>query len=175
VGIFASAGGTWRLSGPALPSSLARRDIEVLGLASDGATSVALMQAGSGAGADLITASSADGGQQWRLSAPLRLRAPAVRSAAFGAAGAVGVTLTGGAGAVAVAGPGAAWHSLPVLPGGAAQLPAAAVTLAAAPGSGFEALIAHSGQLSVWQLAPGAAGWEQVQLIKVTIPYGSSG
>jgi hypothetical protein len=175
VGIFASASGTWRLSGPALPSALARRDIEVLGLASDGATSVALMQAGSGAGADLITAWSADGGQQWRLSAPLRLRAPAVRSAAFGAAGAVGVTLTGGAGAVAVAGPGAAWHSLPALPGGAAQLPAAAVTLAAAPGSGFEALIAHSGQLSVWQLAPGSAGWEQVQLIKVTIPYGSSG
>jgi hypothetical protein len=178
AGIFSSAAGTWRLRGPALPSSLTRRDITVLGLASDGATSVALMQAGSSAAAGLITAWSADGGQQWRLSAPLRLRGRTVRSAAFGVGGAVGVTLAGGAGgagAAAVAGPGAAWHSLPALPGGAAQLPKAAATLAAAPGSGFEALIAHPGQMSVWQLSAGATGWKQAQVINVTIPYGSSG
>jgi hypothetical protein len=175
VGIFMSRGGTWRLSGPALPSSLARQEIEVLGLASDGATSVALLQAGSGAAASLIPAWSADGGHQWKLSARLPLRGRAVRSAAFGAAGAVGVTLAGSAGAVTVTGPGTAWRSLPPLPGGAAQDPAAAATLAAGPGSGFEALIARGGQLSVWQLTSGGAGWEQVQVVKVTIPYGSSG
>ncbi len=182
VGIFAPGGGTWRFSGPVLPSSFAQRDIEVLGLASGTVTSAALLEAGSGAAASLITVWSADGGHQWRLSAPLRLRGRAVRSAAFGAGGTVGVTLTGGAGAVAgnagaaaVAGPGAAWRPLPTLPGGAAKLPAAAVTLAAGPGSGFEALIGQAGELSVWQLASGGAAWQQVQVIKVTIPYGSSG
>jgi hypothetical protein len=109
------------------------------------------------------------------LSAPFGLRGLAVRSAAFGVGGATGVTLTGGAGAVAVAGPGAAWRSLPPLPAGATGGPAAAATLAAGPGSGFEALIAHGGQLSVWQLTAGGTGWEQVQVIKVAIPYGSSG
>jgi hypothetical protein len=175
VGIFASGGGTWRATGPALPPSLARRDVEVLGLASaDGATA-ALLQAGSGAAASLVTAWSADGGGHWRTSAAFGLRGRAVRSAAFGLGGAIGVTLTGGAGAVAVTGPGAAWRSLPPLPAGAAGVPAAAVTLAAGPGTGFEALIAHGGQLSVWQLTGGGTGWEQVQVIKVAIPYGSSG
>jgi hypothetical protein len=174
VGIFASGGGTWRATGPALPPSLARRDTEVLGLASTDGATAALLQAGSGAAASLVTAWSADG-RHWRLSAPFGLRGLAVRSAAFGVGGATGVTLTGGAGAVAVAGPGAAWRSLPPLPAGATGGPAAAATLAAGPGSGFEALIAHGGQLSVWQLTAGGTGWEQVQVIKVAIPYGSSG
>jgi hypothetical protein len=175
VGIFASGGGTWRATGPALPPSLARRDVEVLGLASTDGATAALLQAGSGAAASLVTAWSADGGGHWRTSAAFGLRGRAVRSAAFGVGGAIGVTLTGGAGAVAVTGPGAAWRSLPPLPAGAAGVPAAAVTLAAGPGTGFEALIAHGGQLSVWQLTGGGAGWEQVQVIKVAIPYGSSG
>ncbi|MDX6391602.1 MAG: hypothetical protein QOJ73_2665 [Streptosporangiaceae bacterium] len=180
VGIFASGGGTWRATGPALPPSLARRDTEVLGLASTGGagtggTTAALLQAGSGAAASLVTAWSADGGRHWRTSVPFGLRGRAVRSAAFGAGGAIGVTLTGGAGAVAVTGPGAAWRSLPPLPAGAAGVPAAAATLAAGPGSGFEALIAHGGRLSVWQQTAGGTGWEQVQVIKVAIPYGSSG
>jgi hypothetical protein len=87
------------------------------------------------------------------------------------------VVVMGGssAGAVAVTGPGTAWRSLPPLPAGAAGVPAAAATLAAGPGSGFEALIAHGGQLSVWQQTAGGTGWEQVQVIKVAIPYGSSG
>jgi hypothetical protein len=172
VGIFASAAGSWQAAAPTLPASLARQDIEVLGLASAGSTSVALLQAGLGATASLITAWSADGGQQWRSSAPLRLRGRAVRSAAFGTGGAVGVTLTGG-GAVTVTGPGAAWRSLPGLPAQAAKVPAAGVTLAAAPG-GFDALVGQAGQLSVWQLATGGAGWKRVQVIKVQIPYGSS-
>ena len=174
VGIFASSAGRWQATGLALPSSLARRDIEVLGLAAAGQTSVALLQAGLGGAASLLTAWSADGGHQWRLSAPFGLHGQAVRSAAFGTGGAVGVTLTGGA-AVSVTGPGAAWRSLPALPAEAAKVPAAGVTLAAAPGSGFDALIGRVGRLSVWQLASGATGWTRVQVINVTIPYGSSG
>jgi hypothetical protein len=174
VGIFASSAGRWQATGLALPSSLARRDIEVLGLAAAGQTSVALLQAGLGGAASLLTAWSADGGHHWRLSAPFGLHGQAVRSAAFGTGGAVGVTLTGGA-AVSVTGPGAAWRSLPALPAEAAKVPAAGVTLAAAPGSGFDALIGRVGRLSVWQLASGATGWTRVQVINVTIPYGSSG
>jgi hypothetical protein len=42
-------------------------------------------------------------------------------------------------------------------------------------GIAAEALTAHGGLLSVWQLAPGAAGWKRAQVINVAIPYGSSG
>jgi hypothetical protein len=174
VGIFASGGGTWHATGPALPSSLARRDVEVLGLARIGATTAALLLVGQSPMASLLTAWSGDGGSHWRLSAVFGLRGLGVRSTAFGTGGAVGVTLSGG-GAMTVAGPGSAWRSLPALPAGAAKLPAAAAILAAGPGSGFEALTAHGGLLSVWHLSPGAAGWEQAQVIKVAIPYGSSG
>jgi hypothetical protein len=173
VGIFASTAGSWRAAAPALPPSLARSDIEVLGLAGTGPASVALLQAGLGATASLITAWSADGGQQWRVSAPLPLRGRAVRSAAFGTGGAVGVTLTGGR-AVTVTGPGAAWRLLPALPAQAAAVPAAGVTLAAAPGQGFDALVGRAAQLTVWQLAAGGRGWDRVQVVKVQIPYGSS-
>ncbi len=172
VGLFASSGGAWQAAGLALPSSVGRRDIEVLGLATVGPASVALLRAGTGPAASLITAWSGSGASRWRVSAPFALRGRGVRAAAFGAGGAVGVTLTGG-GAVAVTGPGGAWHSLPALPAGAASGPPAAATLAAGPGGGFEALIAHGGQLSVWQVT--SAGWARVQLIKVAIPYGSSG
>lgn len=174
VGIFASGGGTWHATGPALPASLARRNVEVLGLARVGETSAALLLAGQGPAASLVTAWSGDGGSHWRLSAAFGLRGRGVRSTAFGTGGAAGVTLSGG-GAVTVVGPGSAWRSLPALPAGAAERPAAAAILAAGAGSGFEALIAHGGLLSVWQLSPGAARWEQAQVIKVAIPYGSSG
>jgi hypothetical protein len=174
VGIFASGGGTWQATGPALPSPLARRDVEVLGLARVGETTAALLLAGQGPAASLVAAWSGGGGSNWRLSGTFGLRGRGVRTTAFGAGGAVGVTLSGG-GAVTVAGPGSAWRPLPALPAGAAKLPAAAAILAAGPGGGFEALTAHGGLLSVWQLAPGAAGWERAQVINVAIPYGSSG
>jgi hypothetical protein len=174
VGIFASAGGTWHASGPALPSSLAGRDIEVLGLAGAGEMNAALLQAGLGPAASLISAWPGDGSGQWRLTAPFGLHGRQVLSVAFGAGGAVGVTLTGG-GALAVTGPGGAWRALPALPAQAATLPAAAATLAAAPGGGFEVLVAHGGRLTVWQLAAGGTGWVQAQLLNVDIPYGSSG
>jgi hypothetical protein len=173
TGIFAAEAGSWRLAGPALPPGLAGRDVEVLALARTGTTDTALLLAGSGRTTSLLTAWSGSGGR-WSLSPPLRLSGPDVRSAAFSGSGAVGVLLAGGRG-VSVTGPGAAWRSLPALPDGAGALPAGAVTLAAEPTSGFQALTARRGTLSVWTLAPAGSGWSQAQVIKVAIPYGSSG
>lgn len=173
AGIFAAEAGRWRLAGPALPPGLARQDVEVLALARTGGTVTALLLAGSGRTASLLTAWSGSSGR-WTLSPAVRLSDPDVRSAAFSGSGAVGVLLAGGRG-MSVAGPGAAWRSLPALPDGAGALPSGAVTLAAEPAGGFQALTARRGTLSVWGLASGGTGWSQAQVIKVAIPYGSSG
>jgi len=84
------------------------------------------------------------------------------------------VVLSGGR-AVSVSGPGAAWRTLPALPGPASPAPDGGVTLAAAPGGGFQALSAHGGQLSVWAQSSGGSSWSRTQVINVSIPYGSSG
>ncbi len=65
-----------------------------------------------------------------------------------------------------------AWRSLPAL---VSSAPDGGVTLAAAPGGGFEALSARRGQLSVWTLSSSSSGWSRSQVMHVAIPYGSSG
>jgi hypothetical protein len=47
------------------------------------------------------------------------------------------------------------------------------VTLAAGPSGGFQLLTGQRNQLSVW--AAGSGSWNRSQVIKVSIPYGSSG
>ncbi len=69
------------------------------------------------------------------------------------------MTVTSGAGS---------WQALPVLPAGTA-------TLAAGPSGGWNALAVHRSQLTIWQAAPGARSWSSEQVIKVPVPYGSSG
>jgi hypothetical protein len=91
-----------------------------------------------------------------RRGAPAALRGPAVRGAALLAAG-------------------SAWRTLPALPAPASSAPDGGTTLAAAPGSGFQALSAHGGHLSVWALSAGGSSWSRSQVINVSIPYGSSG
>jgi hypothetical protein len=177
AGIFArGSGGGWAASGPALPAALAGGPVAVLQLARSGTAEVALLQAGTGRAASLLGAWSADNGGSWRLSAPYPLAGAQPRSA--GVAGqALGVLLrnadrtTGRA--ITVTGPGAAWQALPALPAGTAALPAGAVTLAAGPAGGFQLLSGRLSQLSVW--AAGPSGWSRSQVIKVSIPYGSSG
>ncbi len=172
AGIFVrGAGGGWAAAGPALPAALARRPVDVLELARSGAADVALLQAGAGRTASLLGAWSTGNGSGWRLSAPYPLAGAQPRSAAV-AGQALGVLLSGGR-AVTVSGPGAAWQPLAALPAGTAALPAGAVTLAAGPSGGFQLLTAQRSQLSVW--AAGSAGWSRAQVIKVSIPYGSSG
>ena len=171
-GIFEFTGGSWQSVGPALPHGTAP-GAEVLEMTRTTTGDTALLLTGTGRAASLLAAWSAGNGQPWQLSAPHRLGGAQVRSAAF-TGQAVGVLLSGGA-AVAVSGPGASWRSLPALPAGTAALPPGAATLAAGSGGAFQALIAHGSQLSVWALPAGRRRMGQSQVIKVAIPYGSSG
>jgi hypothetical protein len=181
AGIFRLAGGHWTRTGPALPASLARRDVEVLQMARAGRTVAALLAVGRGPAACLLGAWSNQDGTSWSLSQPYQTGPARPLSAAFGSragtgssgGGSLGVLLSGGR-AVSVSGPGAAWRSLPALPAGAASMPDGGATLAAAPG-GFEALTARGGQLSVWALSSDSSAWDRSQVINVAIPYGSSG
>lgn len=176
VGIFAHRAGGWAASGPALPAALAGRPVTVLQLARSGAGDVALLQAGAGRTASLLGAWSTSNGSSWQLSAPYPLAGAQPRSAAL-AGRALGVLLRGAHGitdrAVTVTGPRAAWQALPALPAGTAALPAGAATLAAGPASGFQLLTGRLSKMSVWSAS--ASGWTRSQIIKVSIPYGSSG
>jgi hypothetical protein len=176
AGIFAHGAGGWVAAGPALPAALAGRPVAVLQLARSGAAEVALLQAGAGRTASLLGAWSTGTASGWQLSAPYRLAGAQPRSAAV-AGRALGVLLRSANGstgrAVSVAGPGAAWQALPALPAGTATLPPGGMTLAAGPAGGFQLLTARLGQLSVW--TAGSGGWDRSQVIKVSIPYGSSG
>lgn len=173
AGIFRLAGGRWSRSGPALPAALARQDVEVLQMAPAGRGVAALLAAGRGPAVRLLGAWSSPDGTSWTLSQPYQLGAARLQSASF-AGGSLGVVLSGGR-AVSVSGPGAAWRSLPALPARASLAPDGGITLAAAPGGGFEALSARAGQLSVWALSSSGSGWSRSQVINVAIPYGSSG
>ena len=152
-----------------------RRPVAVLQLARSGTADVALLQVGAGRTASLLGAWSTGDGSGWQLSAPYRLAGAQPRSAAV-AGRALGVLLRSAHGttgrAVTVTGPGAAWQALPALPAGTAALPAGAMTLAAGPAGGFQLLTGRLSGLSVW--AAGASGWTRSQVIKVSIPYGSS-
>ena len=170
AGIFTHGAGGWVAAGPALPAALAGRPVAVLQLARSGAADMALLQVGTGQSASLLGAWSAGNGSGWQLSQPYRLAGAQPRSAAV-AGRALGVLLRDGR-AVTVTGPGAAWQALPALPAGTAALPAGAMTLAAGPAGGFQLLTARLSRLSVWVAASG--GWTRSQVIKVSIPYGSS-
>ena len=163
AGIFTERGGSWQAAGPPVPRSLAGRDIDVLGLSATGNGVVALLQAGSGAKASVVTAWSQPGG--WALSAPLRTGTGGLRSESFGPGTAVAVVLPGGHGET-LAGPGSSWRALP-------RLPASAAALTLGPGGRVDALTAHATTFADWRLGAGR-GWGLAQTIHVTIPYGSS-
>ena len=179
AGIFALRGGGWQAAGPALPASLARSQVAVLGLSAAGTQTTALLQVGSGPAASTMVAWSATGassaaggpptagGPHWNLSALLRTGPAGVRSAAVWAAGAAGLVLAGGRGDT-IAGPGHGWLQL-------APLPAGTQTLAAGPPGQVDALAAAGSRLTDWRLAPGSSSWKVTQTIQVAIPYGSSG
>jgi hypothetical protein len=164
VGVFAQAGGTWQLAGPALPAADARGSVSVLRLTSTAHATVALLAIGRGRVARLIAASAAGG--HWSLSQPLMLNGSAPASASIGPAG-TAVLLTPDR-AETVTGPGGSWRPLPAPPAGTATL---------APGAtgGWDALAVHGTRLTVWQLAAGSTTWHATQAIKVPIQFGSSG
>jgi hypothetical protein len=168
AGIFAYAGGTWQMVGPALPGALASQHIQVLRLTRTGSTDTALLQAGTGSSATLVAAWASDNARHWAVSAALRLGGAQPVSASFGNSGETAVTLTGNRGEI-LAGPGAAWRQLPALP------PGRTVTLALPATGTTEALAADGSTMTAWQLVTGpAAKWGRPQVVKVPIEYGSS-
>jgi hypothetical protein len=167
AGIFTARDGTWQASGPRLPTAQAHQPVTVLRLAQAANRTVALLEAGTGPAAALLTAWSTDGGSHWALSPPLKLAGAKPDSASFGPSGAATVVLSGNR-AQAIAGAGDQWQSLPALPAGTA-------TLAPGPAGGFDALAVHRTRLTVWQLDPGSATWRTTQTLNVPIQFGSSG
>jgi len=167
AGIYREAGGTWHLAGPALPAAYAHGPSTVLRLGTAGGTTTALLETGTGPAAGLMAAWSADGGMHWALSRPFRLDGATLAAASSGPGNATAVILTGGRAAF-ITGPGNSWQALPPLPPGTA-------VLASGPADGWAALAVHTTTLTVWQDAPGSRRWTSTQVIKVPIPFGSSG
>ena len=165
TGIFADTGGTWHAAGPALPAALAGQSVHVLRLTSTASNTVALLAAGTGSGASLLAAWSADGGH-WTVSPPLPLHGGALTSASFGPDATAAIITSANRGQI-ITSTGSSWQPLPALPPGTA-------TLAPGPGGSADALAVHGGTLTVWQLAPGGSTWAKIQVINVPIPYGSS-
>ncbi len=167
AGVYRYAGGTWRQAGPALPAAYSRQPSTVLRLGTAGGITTALLAAGTGRTAALLAAWSADGGAHWVLSAPFRLDGATLASASSGPGNAMAVVLSGGRAAV-IAGPRRSWQALP-------RLPAGTTVLASGPAAGWAALAVHRTTLTVWQAAPGSGRWTTGQVIKVPVPFGSSG
>ena len=170
AGIFAYSAGTWRLTGPALPAALSGAAINVLGVATTGTKTTAILAATTHAGSSVLAAWSADGGTDWQLSPALaagRVSSPSVSIWADGSAGVV-VSAAGVRGGAIIGWQAANWQPLPTLPAGTA-------TLATGPGGEPEALTVSKGTMTAWQLPAGSSQWSLAQTVRVTIPYGSSG
>jgi hypothetical protein len=165
TGILSATGGTWQVAGPAMPGALARDPVTVRRLTTTGSQVAALLQAGGGRAARWLVAWSADGGQRWVASPPLRLTGAGAPVASFGPSGAI---VASAGRADVIGGPGGSWRSLPALPAGTA-------TVAPGPAGAFDALTVHRARLTVWRLGPESATWRVAQVIDVPIQYGSSG
>jgi hypothetical protein len=167
AGIFAASNGTWQAAGPALPATLGHQVTTVLRLTRTSTGMVALLETGTGPDTSLLAAWSADNGDHWTMSPPVRLNGARLTSASFGAGGAAALVLTGNR-AETIAGAGATWRSLPALPAGTA-------TLAPGPAGGFDALAVHRTRLTIWQLGPATTAWRATQAMNVPVQFGSSG
>jgi hypothetical protein len=165
AGVFAAEGRTFE----AVPISVpATRPVTVLSLARQAAgRTMAVLALGKGRGATVVAAWLGPGSAGATVSAPVSAGSGTPRSVAIWADGNAGLVFPGGR-AVTIAGPGATWHALPTVP-------AQTATLALGPGGQPQALTARGGAFTVWQLAATGQSWRQVQQLKVTIPYGSSG
>ena len=167
AGIFSGTGRTWRLTGPVLPAAYGHQAVTVLRLITTGETTTALLDAGTGQAARLLAAWSPDGGAHWTLSPPLPLDGAALRSASPGPASSLAITLGRYRAETIISGAGS-WRPLPPLPAGTATL--------APSGSGrWDALAVHGTELTVWRPGPGSRAWARGQVMKVPVPFGSSG
>jgi hypothetical protein len=165
AGLFARANGTWQAAGPQLPAATAREQISIRSLTRTTTGDLALLTAGTGKARTFYAAQSGRTGT-WTVSPPLSLDGAGIASVSSGPGGTLAVITASGSAAVMTA-PDQGWQTLP-------KLPARTVTLAPGGGTGVEALTVNRATLTVWRLAPGRAGWQQAQQIKVPIQYGTS-
>jgi hypothetical protein len=182
AGIFTLSSGTWRAVGPPLAAATARSGADVIGLATTGGDTTAVLAVGSGATATVFAAWSADGGAHWTLSPALRtaaLAAGATPSVSFFGDGSTGLVLTAAghptpSRAYTIGWQGGQWTALPLLPAAhtAASSSGALATLAATAEGTPQALVVDRGTLTVWQL--GSGQWALQQTVRVAVPYGSS-
>ncbi len=179
AGVFTLSSGVWRAAGPTLSGATGRTGSDVIGLATTGSNTTAVLAVGSGATARVFAAWSADGGARWTLSPGLRtaaLTAGATPSVSFLSDGSTGLVLTAAAGrpaasrAYTIGWRAGQWAALPALP--ARSGPGQLATLAATAGGDPQALIVDRGTLTVWQL--GSGQWALQQTVRVSLPYGSS-
>lgn len=170
VPIFALTGPAWQAAGPATPRPAARQPVTVLTMTTTAAgRTLALLQAGTGAGRTLTAAWSAGGNApgRWVLSPPQPLRGRNVLSVSAGSAGAVAAVLSGRAG-LAETRPGGAWQPLQRLPPGTQAL-------AIGPGTAIQAIAPANSAITIWATSHPGGPWTQFQQMAIPIQYGSSG
>ena len=167
AGIFSHTSGSWRLTGPELPTGYAHQPITVLRLTTTGGITTALLAVGNAPATRLLAAWSTDGGTRWSLSPALPLDHATLTAASCGPGSGLAVILSNHH-AATITSSADSWLELPVLPPGTA-------TLAASPSAGWNALAVDGTQLTVWQAGPGARSWSSEQVIKVPVQFGSSG
>jgi hypothetical protein len=164
VGIFGVGQGSLQsLPAPAVSGGQAT----VLALSTQDGRTTGLIRLRTSKDASIVAAWWTGGSSPWTVSSPLATGTDAARSAAQWPGGGAAVVVGQGTGDT-ISGQGASWRSLPALP-------ARTATLAAGPTGQVQALAASPNQLVVWQLSASGTTWTQVQVIKVTVPYGTSG
>ncbi|MHB8431178.1 MAG: hypothetical protein ACYDDZ_11720 [Acidimicrobiales bacterium] len=172
VGLFEEHPRGWQLVGPAIPSSLARRRIGVLGLYPEGASRMAALMDATGSGANGLFVTWLSGGAPWRRSAPLALPS-GQKVASYGPLGTTGIFVlsTSAAGTArldVIGGTGGIWRQLPAPP-------ARTSTVAAGPGGAIDALAPDGTVLTIWTLGPASTAWTRSQALHVPIAFGTSG
>jgi hypothetical protein len=173
AGVFALSADGWRRVGPTLPTSLSHDVVDVIGLATTGERTTAMLAARSAAKTTMVAAWSADGGTTWRVSPALTTERASGSSVSIWADGSAGLVVPASGATSAVNGATIGWQSARwrILP----KLPARTVTLATGPGGQPQALAVSGTALTAWQLAADSNRWTLTQTIRVPVPYGSSG
>ncbi len=172
--IFVLQGGKWQPAMPSLPAALRRQPVSVIGLNTAGSRITAILAVGTGRSTAVLAAWSASNGSSWTISPPLSTgpTTAGLPSVSFGADGSASLMLPAShavSGGAVIGWHAGGWQSLPKLPAGTATLSA---TATGQP----EALVAHGGTLTAWQLGTsGPRPWTLLQTVRVTMPYGSSG
>jgi hypothetical protein len=166
AGIFASTPTGWESVGPGIPGG-GGGPTEVLRLVQTATATGALVVAGGGGNARLVTMWSADGLRTWTVSAGLSLDGGALLSTGVtGSGGFVVATDGGGTRTASEIGASATrWQTLATPPPGT-------TSVTATSDGGYDALVPKQSTLVVYGLD--SAGWGRVQSLRVDIQYGSS-